>query len=536
LNAQQMPAQLAVYLSLSMPLYHASRSFQFINTSEEESKAKILLPSSMLNKLEGESTEIFCKSSIDKYRNRPQHLSDICLAHFVAKFNVNNFKEFSVPQIIQWVNFNLYRDPENHYREQLLLFCPFHGFEESLKNGHDTWHDAFNEQQEYMTPICNQYVHKFKTGSQYKDEWSTLQCHVDEFSKMHMNDASIDIPLPVAMNDLNNRPQCFISTNTEGIEPYDLSIEKKEQRYRKKYGNKTAHNCPDEIVSNNEFASLVQQLNSEQRIILDDILYKKRRNPRISLFIFITGGAGTGKTFTLLCIIQYLLRYYNKINLEADPLKQKVMKLGYTGKAAFNIGGSTIHSALGIPLNKSLLELGGLSDERRDSFAKTYDQLRLLVIDEISLVGSRMFAMIDRRLRTIMRAHNNFMGGLDVIVTGDLYQTPPVRDAWIFKSQSGGLNELAPNFWKERANCYELVQVMRQKDLQFIGILTRCQTTTQTEHDISYINKLCFRLPPTDITFPHLFYTNVKTNEHKKYVFDNTLGETYKFVARDIPS
>jgi hypothetical protein len=100
LNAQQMHAQLAVYLSLSMPLYHASRSFQIINTSEEESKVEILLPSSFLNKLEGESTEIFCKSSIDKYRNRPQHLSDICLAHFVAKFNVNNFKEFSVPQII----------------------------------------------------------------------------------------------------------------------------------------------------------------------------------------------------------------------------------------------------------------------------------------------------------------------------------------------------------------------------------------------------------------------------------------------------
>jgi seryl-tRNA(Sec) selenium transferase len=83
LNAQQMPTQLVVYLSLSTPLHHTSCSFQFINTSEEESKAEILLPSSMLNKLKDESTEIFCKSSIDKYRNRPQHLSDICLAHLL---------------------------------------------------------------------------------------------------------------------------------------------------------------------------------------------------------------------------------------------------------------------------------------------------------------------------------------------------------------------------------------------------------------------------------------------------------------------
>ena len=59
---------------------------------------------------------------------------------------------------------------------------------------------------------------------------------------------------------------------------------------------------------------------------------------------------------------------------------------------------------------------------------------------------------------------------------------------------------------------------------------------TQTEHDITYINKLCYKSPPTDITFPHLFYTNVKTNQHNKYVFDNTPGETYKFVAKDAPS
>jgi hypothetical protein len=131
------------------------------------------------------------------------------------------------------------------------------------------------------------------------------------------------------------------------------------------------------------------------------------------------------------------------------------MKLGFTGKAAFNIARSTIHSTLGIPLNKSLLKLGGLSDERHDNFAKKYGQLRFLVIDEVSLVGSRMFAMVDRRMRVIMQAHNDFMGGLDVIVIGDLYQAPPVQDRWIFKPSSDDLNELAPNFWIQRVEYFE---------------------------------------------------------------------------------
>jgi len=65
------------------------------------------------------------------------------------------------------------------------------------------------------------------------------------------------------------------------------------------------------------------------------------------------------------------------------------MKLAYIGKTTFNINGMTIHFTFGIPLNKNLKELKILSDERRDIFIKTY-KLRLLVIDEISLVG-KMF-------------------------------------------------------------------------------------------------------------------------------------------------
>jgi hypothetical protein len=115
LNAQQMFAQLAVYLAMSMPFHHATRSFQFINTSEEQTWAKILLPSSMLKKLKLESIEIFCKSLIDKYKDRPKYLNDICLAQFIAKYNMKTIKKFCVPQIIRWVNFNLHKDPKNHY-------------------------------------------------------------------------------------------------------------------------------------------------------------------------------------------------------------------------------------------------------------------------------------------------------------------------------------------------------------------------------------------------------------------------------------
>jgi hypothetical protein len=64
LNAQQMSARLAIYLIFFLPLYHASRTFKFIDTSGPQDRAFVLKPQHMLLNLEHESTYIMCKSII----------------------------------------------------------------------------------------------------------------------------------------------------------------------------------------------------------------------------------------------------------------------------------------------------------------------------------------------------------------------------------------------------------------------------------------------------------------------------------------
>jgi len=68
LNAQ-MSKQLTIYLIFSLPLHHASRSFQFMNTSLENERAFILKPSHMLKKLSPTITNIQCPSLINRYIN-----------------------------------------------------------------------------------------------------------------------------------------------------------------------------------------------------------------------------------------------------------------------------------------------------------------------------------------------------------------------------------------------------------------------------------------------------------------------------------
>jgi hypothetical protein len=68
-----------------------------------------------------------------------------------------------------------------------------------------------------------------------------------------------------------------------------------------------------------EFSSHMRQLHNEQRIIIDDILYQKIKNPLKQFHIFLTSGVRIGKTFTFMCIIQNLLRYYTKQITNFDP-------------------------------------------------------------------------------------------------------------------------------------------------------------------------------------------------------------------------
>jgi hypothetical protein len=92
-----------------------------------------------------------------------------------------------------------------------------------------------------------------------------------------------------------------------------------------------------------------------------------------------------------------------------------------TNKVAFNIDGLIIHSTLNIPVQQSLSILPNLSSNSLNRFTCQYEQLQLVVIYEISLVGARMFNVINNRLRSIKHIQNKFFSGVDSIMTSDFY-------------------------------------------------------------------------------------------------------------------
>jgi len=79
-----------------------------------------------------------------------------------------------------------------------------------------------------------------------------------------------------------------------------------------------------------------------------------------------------------------------------------------------------------------------------------------------------MLNVIYNKLRSIKHIQNIFFGGVDVIMTSDLYQTSSVKDSWIFQNIKDNVNVLTLIFLQSYVQCYELNKVMQQSDMVFI--------------------------------------------------------------------
>ena len=211
--------------------------------------------------------------------------------------------------------------------------------------------------------------------------------------------------------------------------------------------------------------------------------------------------------------------------------------LAPTGKAAFNIKGNTIHSALAIPACQSLKNYKPLDSSRLNTLRSQLGGVKLISLDEISMVGSTMFNIqINNRLKAIKGSKDNF-GGVSIIAIGDLFQLEPVMDRYIFKDiDNSEYAILAPNLWQDYFKMFELKEIMRQRESKvFSEILNRLREGNHTHDDILKIKERMVEEngvhDPMDV--PHLFIQNIKVNEFNKRVHDAATGEKYFIKAID---
>lgn len=130
--------------------------------------------------------------------------------------------------------------------------------------------------------------------------------------------------------------------------------------------------------------------------------------------VFLTGAPGSGKTYVL-----------NQFIERAKKSKKRIAITASTGIAATHIGGTTIHSWAGLGIRDSITEADHKWLKENPRLLKRYNNVDTLIIDEVSMLQGKRLDMIDEICR-LLRVSDTPFGGIQIILTGDLFQLPPI--------------------------------------------------------------------------------------------------------------
>ncbi|MEN9582707.1 MAG: hypothetical protein RL641_661 [Candidatus Parcubacteria bacterium] len=173
--------------------------------------------------------------------------------------------------------------------------------------------------------------------------------------------------------------------------------------------------------------------------------------------VYLTGSAGSGKTYLLNQYISYLKKHNIAVAVTAS-----------TGIAATHMHGMTIHSWAGIGIKEKITKYDFEDMDEKKYLWNRFSTARVLIIDEVSMLHAHRLDMVDQVCQKFKRNNLPF-GGLQVILSGDLFQLPPINKT----------GELAPkdmviysNAWQTMAPaiCY-ITEQHRQEDDTFLSIL-----------------------------------------------------------------
>jgi hypothetical protein len=241
-------------------------------------------------------------------------------------------------------------------------------------------------------------------------------------------------------------------------------------------------------------------LNSEQSRafkIITDHNQQKNNNP---LRMFISGAAGTGKSR----IINGLQEYFRSTGQE-----RRFHLSAYTGIAAKNIGGATLHTLLCLnQRNKKKISMKTTQD-----LIAMWQGVDYLFIDEISMVGCNLLLQISEALNEA-KGNTLLFGGINVIFAGDFCQLPPVGQTRLYSrlntscygsaSKRGQNDILGKLLWLSVKTVVVLNDVMRQsghENENFVGLLSRLRQGKCTNKDFETLeSRIISNLPQIDWT------------------------------------
>ena len=409
-------AQETSHMLLSLPLVNCT--FNFVTVSLDGSRK--------LSESE-ESGELILQDSVrDQYATRDHSISALNFSQFVANYHVvhGEVVKRSVPIIVrtfpsfssnpQGENYNLY------CKYQLIKYQPWTGNPfNALQSGLEEIDDYVTAYSDFLqTDIGKQcipdFVKELDQAQKYRSQ-NDSESESEDTDYTEVQHSREDWMICCRLNQLYTMET---TSNLDSIDwpAYARTLLLKESPSWVKLCRKISEEDPSRSWHRQLSPVDISTLNYEQHLAYDIIKnhhmqLDANQNPP-PLHMIVCGTAGTGKSYL--------------INAISQALGDVCTLTGTTGIASYNICGKTLHSTLQLPINMSRQQ--DLKGSALQRLQLTMKKKQYILIDEMSMMGQKMFSWVDRRLRQATGKLEQPFGGISVIMFGDFAQLPPVCD------------------------------------------------------------------------------------------------------------
>lgn len=359
-----------------------------------------------------------------------------------------------------------------------------------------TYHDTTEKTIKILTEAAATKEEKItdlsKKLSEQKNTVFFLQNDIEEQKKVIITIREENARLSLQTEELKQEKDRLLSIIDDLSEDVD-DLSKDRDEYQKAYEN---------LKNILEDSNITVKHDPIEEIPPDKMQLDENQNKVYELMcsgknLFITGKAGTGKSF--------LLRYYQ------THANKKTIFTAPTGIAAINIHGSTLHSVFGF----NNLLYGKLSEPELSANQIDFlKQIDTLIIDEISMVSSGTFERLDEIFK-LARNNSTPFGGVQLIVFGDPFQLPPVEKSKdiveALTDRFGGIYFFKADAYADADFCfYELTESHRQEqDKPFLEILDAIRVGNVSQEIIDKLNER--------------YYRNLGINDFQDFCFRNRI-------------
>ena len=241
--------------------------------------------------------------------------------------------------------------------------------------------------------------------------------------------------------------------------------------------------------------------------------------------VFFTGSAGVGKSFVI-----------EEIRKLVEGKGLKLCTTSYTGTAALNVRGVTLHSFSGVGTDRSA-SIAAIKNNiiynPNQTAHENWLTTDVLIIDEISMVSKAFFEDLCNVACIIRERPTALFGGIQLIVCGDFYQLPPISSAGQPKEEYCFQSPLWSKIFPE-TGCVQFTKIFRQTNPEFKAMLNRVRVADLDQHVQRYFNRLDRKFEcPEGITPIMLYCTKKDVDQENLNHLVRIKGEERKLVAED---